>query len=451
VAEIIAREEAKKLFHQLMAKMKSFQSNGTGASIHATRRASTDVVHASSESCEMLRHHKFAVPHNRSFSQNDGTQTEHTDVFYAMDSLMSAPGHALELLTNGLGVYYRDGLDKRGVAWVIPCREPSSEFVSTVVSPIYFTRFFLELNEVLELPFLLVSLDEIHVGTLPSYEETVGNRSSIGRVKPVSTALRRPDTSVSQPQGVPHHHHHLRGAPLRFLRAFFAPYFFQGWNQFCFKQMLRDRWWPLAVRRALRGLNTPTVEVNLNLSAPPAQIALLKLAAVNGYRSFSSTPAFERLLSSYRIKQLNTTLPLLQRMWHVNYAELLVTTWGSTFTTATGLMLPRSWLLSKPTGISELWNATVSPYAPPPRQRILVLVHPQYCHEAYKLFRVAKKNFCMPTQRRKSRMVLRSMSVNQGALTDFSDPLFCVKFVFLHSLNDVTSSDLTFRCSLARP
>lgn len=482
VAEVIYTAEVKELYRQLLDRIAIFrEASNVTERIDDTRQAPLGDVKPAiatlgqrvlpSDSCDLLRKHNKAVKPNRTYSLHDGTQTEHTEVFYAMDSLMSAPGHALELLINGLGVYFRDNLHQRSVPWLIPCRESNSTFVSDFVSPIHFTRFFLELNDELELPFFPVSLDELHVtGAVRTGAATL----SSNRTMPQVSDRQQQQTIIGS----------FFLMPIRFSKIFFAPYFFQGWNQFCFKQMMWERLWPKAMlkrhtsprtpprttahsdsRQAARmdvppplhPLSSPQVaKEEEEASVPPRNIALIK---TSGWRAFSRSPSFDRLLVSHNVTRLSTTLPLLQRMWLLNHADLLVTTWGSTLTTSTGLMLPRSWLLAR-TKSSRIMNTTRNKNAssesqqqhavtvPPPTQRMLVLVNSQYCHEAHKLFRVAKKDLCAAGQQRMSRKLLRTMSFNHGALTDFSDSMFCVKFVFVWSLDSVKSADLTFGCGV---
>ncbi|CUG93133.1 Hypothetical protein, putative [Bodo saltans] len=59
------------------------------------------------------------------------------------------------------------------------------------------------------------------------------------------------------------------------------------------------------------------------------------------HRSYQDSMRFERRLLERGILPLSPTLPLFERMWHVNTAELIVTTWGSTSTTIINLLFER--------------------------------------------------------------------------------------------------------------
>ncbi|CUE73070.1 Hypothetical protein, putative, partial [Bodo saltans] len=171
-------------------------------------------------------------------------------------------------------------------------------------------------------------------------------------------------------------------------------------------------------------------------------------------RSYQYSMRFERLLLERGILPLSPTLPLFERMWHVNTAELIVTTWGSTSTTIINLLFERQ---QQHNGSDDSGNdgALRLSEAPPLRPlRMLVLVHPLYCHEAFLAFRTTKKFLCDPcrlskksTSRLLSATRKHKVSRNAGDLADhYGGQDFCVKYVLTQSLRFVRSRELDFTC-----
>ncbi|CUG87444.1 membrane-associated protein, putative [Bodo saltans] len=72
-------------------------------------------------SCEWLRDSPRATPPNRSTTVDDSVPVEGQEVFYALESGVTFPGHALSVLVAAIGQYVAEGLDKRGIPWLVPC------------------------------------------------------------------------------------------------------------------------------------------------------------------------------------------------------------------------------------------------------------------------------------------------------------------------------------------
>jgi hypothetical protein len=392
--------------------------------------------------CSAMRQHPSAVrsiqqtaPTNTTQSLTQGTSShdwlilETTPVYYALEKYADVAGHALELLINGVGQYIAEGLDKRGVPWLVPC---SDDWRGNGARPLIWTRFFLELNEVFQFPVYPVDM---------------------GRVLDIDH----------------------RTVALRFATVHFATSYL-AWNIACFKPTVLDRLWPHVKTAAMKHEwsstlshrleeerqrflpNSTTATANNVISTssssshldhrhhhyhPPQvnRIAFVKTLiheSVGSYaspdRAYLYSMRFQRLLLRHNVTSLSTTLPLLERMWAINEAELIVTTWGSALTTTMALMIAA-------TRRGERSNqSTVGT-----RRRILVLVHHGYCHEAFQLFDALRHRLCAPKARR-ARIVRGGMSLRAFHLADVVDDNLCVKYLLVPSLRDVSSRDLAFSC-----
>ncbi|CUG85701.1 Hypothetical protein, putative, partial [Bodo saltans] len=167
-------------------------------------------------------------------------------------------------------------------------------------------------------------------------------------------------------------------------------------------------------------------------------------------RSYLHSARFERLLLERGILSVSPTLPLFERMWHVNSAELIVTTWGSTYTSTLNLLFERDQPVPPDSAANNVGRHNHNASRP---LRILVMVHPSYCSEVTSVFRVSEKLLCgarrVPTPGRPllSRRVKYRTARKSGEPADYyggSD--FCVQYVFTHSLEFVGSRKLDFRC-----
>jgi hypothetical protein len=259
---------------------------------------------------------------------------------------------------------------------------------------------------------------------------------------------------------------------LRFRLVHFVNYNSER-NQVCFKPVLRLRLWPsvaqlAATRRWDESLRTAGIEngqftecaptLSKNETQLPVQFdhvkrfAFMKIVGAKGSagiatspdRSFLYSKRFSTLLCDKGILEAPPVLPLLERMWHVNTAEMIVTTWGSAMATITNLLMPRRRAAVDGSLPHEFRNMSV---ADPqfPQQRILVLVHPSYCHEVFVL-KVPYKS-CSQLTRSPSAMFTNTISMHRHAPTDFiGGPDFCVKYLLVSSLRYVVSRDLDFSC-----
>ncbi|CUG49677.1 Hypothetical protein, putative [Bodo saltans] len=175
-------------------------------------------------------------------------------------------------------------------------------------------------------------------------------------------------------------------------------------------------------------------------------------------------------------------LPILQRMWHVNHAEMIVTTWGSAFASVVNLRFEKRHTrlhvsnpntsshhrlqlddeqqhLNRNTGEGQEGKKRGIPSQQPEETsnalRILVLVHPEYCHEAYRQFKTTKGFLCgvkrLPKSRRSKivkKIVHGRVALRDGSLNDYyGGNHFCVMYVLTHSLRFVTHRELDFHCA----
>lgn len=292
------------------------------------------------------------------------------EVFYALDSSLNSPGHAADNIFFAVGHYFADGLNTRNVPWLVPCSDDW-----TFESAWTWSKFFVDVNQALNLPVFPLDIRLLNL-----------------------TAVQ----------------------PWRFQTVSFAPYYL-GWNQGCRRQMTSEIFWPLVTKS--------------NLASgvlAPLSICLMKVLFPNGTAMYSPERAFLfslrffKLLEENRVATLTSNLPLLQRMWHVNNAELIVTTWGSAMAIATSLLVAQG-------------NRS---------HRLLVLIHPGYCLEASRLLRTRKKTCSTITARGPSRIFHRKLAVRDGAITDFiGGEGFCAKFLVVAGLRYVRQSDIEFRCT----
>ena len=311
---------------------------------------------------------------------------ENSEVFYAMDPSMLAPGHALDSLLLGIAQYFMEGHNQRGIPWLVPCGD------KRLKTPIW-TAMFFELNAVLRMPYVLFDIDSL---------------------------LMTP----------------------KVFRVVRFTSFALGWNQECFRPSLATLLWPHALKVAeslvlFQRERFIHVAANGTLEfAFPKSIAFLKIfdraAVLNGVvtswaRAFRYDPRFMQILQQRGVEILSPTLPLLERMWHVNSAELIVVTWGSTLSTTIAFLLPRR-----------------------SKTRVLVLVHPGYCYEAYVLLGFKKKKACkgsVKIARRQSKVFCGGVGFVDGAINEFAGTSnFSIKYLFVASLRQVRESDFDFGC-----
>jgi hypothetical protein len=357
--------------------------------------------------CEALRQNPLAVKQTESLPRLDGVPTVATAVFYALESGIAFPGHSAALLSTAIGQYVHGGLDVLAVPWLVPC-VPSG---ATVKVPVW-TRFFLEINEALRFPIYPLHLHE-DITTI------------------------RPGTSDV----------------IRFASVHFVNYYAE-WNQVCFKPALLHKLWPWVLNEAPRQLWNEKLIASVSLDAQillnsngttfPKRIALMKIAGSAGSpfaspdRAYVFNYGFQQMLRDHGIMVMEPTTHLLERMWHINTAEFIVTTWGSAMATTTSWMIPRRY--NNNTSSSSVIDGGQLP------QRLLVLVHPSYCHEAVFVLRVPLK-ICAKMRRSPSRNFHNVLSFKASAPTDFvGGPLFCAKYVMVRSLRFVQERDVTFPC-----
>ncbi|CUG84317.1 Hypothetical protein, putative [Bodo saltans] len=179
-------------------------------------------------------------------------------------------------------------------------------------------------------------------------------------------------------------------------------------------------------------------------------------------RSYDYSDRFERALVERGILSMNPTMPLFERMWHVNNAELIVTTWGSTLTVLIHILFERQQRADGANFTSQANESRVSradsddaSHVVPTRPlRILILVHPRYIAETTLLFGktlgLLSDPQRMPTSLSSplySHVVRHRMMRMRGASTDYYGGRdFCVKFVLVHKLDFVGSQELDFHC-----
>ncbi|CUI14800.1 membrane-associated protein, putative [Bodo saltans] len=419
-------------------------------------------------SCSVLQTHRLA----RGGNHNDLRAGEAAPpVYYALDHLSGVAGHVLEELTNGIGQYVAEGLRERQIPWLVPCSDAWENRSPGDLAPLIWTEFFLELNdEALQFPFYPVDFHKHFNVDSPSFSPLV-----------FSTV-------------------HFASAQL-------------GLNALCFRKILQSLLWRHAVRLegernwsvtsqnqleaqyklmprsaasdqatllSSTSLQEQNVTVTIKSSSRNIQsscrncIAVLKILKKHSHstsslvitspgRSYIYSLSFERLLLERGIHQLHLALPLFERMWHVNNAELIVTTWGSTTTTVMNLLFERQTRhnnnSNNRTNNNDYGDGASSSSSSPLTLlerplRLLVLVHPSYCHEAIGVFQVTMKFLCDPRRLPKSsssRLLTtiprREVSRSLGDVADYyGGQNFCIMYAFTHSLKFVGNRELDFKC-----
>lgn len=289
------------------------------------------------------------------------------EVFYALDRSVSSPGHSSDLLMFALGLYFSEGLD---VPWVVPCSDGWSSTTAWA-----WTRFFVELNEVLKLPVFALDIRYLTI-----------NMFGVHKLPSVR----------------------------------FAPYYL-GWNQACLRPTVARILWPHA-RNTAATRDKQLWRISFLKVLFPNNVSSMQ----SPQRAFLYSLRFFQMLKIANVTVVSPTLTLLERMWHVNTAELVITTWGSAMAIAASLLIPQG-------------NRS---------HRLLVLIHPGYCLEASRLLRSRKKSCSSVAARGPSRIFRGSMRVRDGATTDFDGgPGFCAKFLVVGALRFVRASDVEFKCS----
>jgi hypothetical protein len=343
-------------------------------------------------------------------SATDGTARVPADVFFGLEGFADIAGHAMEVLVNAIGQYITDGLDKQGVPWLVPC---SDEWVGSR-RPLVWVQFFLELNSA-GLGFPVYPVDY--------YKYLLTDR---------------------------------RDVVLYFDRVYFASSYL-SYNMLCFKPIIARALWPLAAKTALPVVGTASVAYMKHSPLKSIRVANVTSDRIHTPgRAFQLTANFIGLMSQHNVTLMDNG-PLLERMWAVNHAELIVTTWGSAATIASLLLLPQSLL------------ASLNVSHAPQRRRMLVYVQELYCYEATALFDVPRQTLCRDPPRthrrqpskplparphapRRTRTLRGGLFRSQGSMNDFVEDgegaanNFCVMYVFLSSLSQALDSDFTFQC-----
>ncbi|CUG92919.1 Hypothetical protein, putative, partial [Bodo saltans] len=305
--------------------------------------------------CQSLAANKNSISSALQYNSLNSSTAAHIDipVFYAFEKFSCVAGHALELLLNGIGQYVTDGLDRQRVPWIVPCSDSWTDAASPVDTPnppLVWTQFFLELNEGVGYPIVPVDIEMFL---------DVERRTKV----------------------------------LTFAKVYFATSNL-SMNMFCFQPVIAKTLWPLAEAAARRrGLVAPCVNDtqacssgarrgvgwlkmfrgNVTLSAPLAP-------SYSPQRTFMPSESFEAHLQRHAVHIMPSGGPLLERMWHVNTADLIVTTWGSTTTIVSLLLLPRLQLAAL------LAESSSARQLVPKTRRLLVFIHSSYCDEVSRLF-----------------------------------------------------------------
>ncbi|CUI11838.1 membrane-associated protein, putative [Bodo saltans] len=416
---VVARKEGRNVVPRLSAQATSDGVPSNSSESKQLRSAPTPSpqqrLNPSPFTCATLSTHPLARKPATSRPTHDVGGIEFIEedqaVYYSLHRFAGIAGHALELLVDGIAQYTIGGLDRKQIPWLIPC---SNGWVDDV-APLIFTQFFLELNEVLRFPFYPLDVDKY---------------MDVDR--------------------------HSSAPVLQFREVRFASLTF-GRNSLCLKQAFRAQIWPSAVKQA----HDRHWLVNSS-GLLPLRIALMKMRPApvgdvystpshNGGtaattiwspdRGFHHSRRFQSLLDEKGIVSFDPTMPLLQRMWIVNNAELIVTCWGSTLGTIASLLFERE---------AHISSSSPSPQASSSHLRIVVLIHPSYCIEAHKVLGVPKKTLCSPKrQRLRTKIVPQKMSRVDGAENDFfggdGDKL-CVKYILTETLGQVAAHEFDFTC-----
>ncbi|CUG06093.1 Hypothetical protein, putative [Bodo saltans] len=425
-------------------------------------------------SCAVLRAHRLA----RGGNHNDLRAGEAAPpVYYALDHLSGVAGHVLEELTNGIGQYVAEGLRERQIPWLVPCSDEWENRSPKDLAPLIWTEFFLELNdEALQFPFYPVDFHKHFNVDSPSFSPLVFSTVHFASAQMGLNALcfRKILQTLLWPHAV-----RLEGE---------RNWSFTSQNQFEAQYKLMPRsaasdkttlLSPASLQKQNATVTTKSSKRNSQSSCRSC-IAVLKilkkhsnstssLVITSPGRSYIYSLSFERLLLQRGIHQLHLALPLFERMWHVNTAELIVTTWGSTSSTITNLLFERQTTRhnnnsnNRTNKYDNSDDASDSqrqyPSSSPPMLlerplRLLVLVHPSYCHEAIGVFQVTMKFLCDPRRLPKSsssRLLTttprREVSRSLGDIADYyGGQNFCMMYAFTHSLKFVGNRELDFKC-----
>jgi hypothetical protein len=135
-------------------------------------------------------------------------------------------------------------------------------------------------------------------------------------------------------------------------------------------------------------------------------------------RSFRESSSFDALLRQRHITTFDPTTPLAERMFLVNNAELVVTSYGATFSTLLFVLQSRR-------------------RDPQRALKMLILVHPDYGWEILPFKN--KKNKRLPE--RTSYVAYGSISFALFRHDYDGGPKFCARFLYIHSLDSVMPTD----------
>ncbi|CUG93002.1 membrane-associated protein, putative, partial [Bodo saltans] len=401
----------------------------------ARRQAPNNEVHPSRRpwSCSALRTHRFNTHHEKS-----GQQSPPPPVFYSFDRYAMVSGNAIEHIADGVGQYVTQGFHAKRVPWLLPCSDDwgyDGAASGDKRSPWLWTQFFVELNDALQFPFYPVDFHK--------------------------------HFDVDSPQF----------SPLVFGTVHFAAPSI-GYSSLCYKSVFQSFVWPHAVRLATKHewdavsesrfqnelLHMSATLPHLSSASPhrPASAASL-LASISSSptapqlswktnhrvaimkvlptrrstfstttntssvstaafsspgRGFTHSDHFDRALLERGILSMSPTLALFERMWHVNNAELIVTTWGSTLTVLINLLFERhqrgddnvtvqadqshAKRAASGTASAASDDDEISHAVPTRPLRILILVHPEYSLETTLIFRKAYRYLRNPRRLPKS-------------------------------------------------
>jgi hypothetical protein len=362
-------------------------------------------VRTTSYSCAALRRHPLAL-HNLddiADSATDARRKRHyvvrTPVYYSLNNFAGVAGHAVDVLMEGIAQYLHIGLHKRRIPWLVPCSDEWD--AARGDAPLLWTKFFFDLNEVLQFPFYLVD------------------------------AYKHLDVDV-------------RHVTLRFRQVHFAATQ-GGINALCLKPVLRAVFWPVVSSNnswSPHPLLTTSSGNQCGMCVAFIKYNTASNGTITSHRGFSPSSRFDAMLSRQGVEQYDANLPLLQRMWLVNRADLIVATWGSSLGILMNFMFERT----EPTPL----NATANTTAHLAERRMLVLIHPTYCPEVHVFLNVPHRKLCKLRKANPivTKLTSHLMSRREGTQNDFyGGAHFCVKYIFTQLLQSVQSHDFEFHCT----
>lgn len=270
-----------------------------------------------------------------------------TPIFFVSETIATMPGHVMEYVLEALSQYYKAGLHKMGVPWVVPVGRRS-----------HFYNISMQFAELLGFPVLEFEMGSAYHARsvyLPtfSWATDIRHENATGRFK---------------------------------------------------EEVL----WPAVMHRcAAEGV------------VPLKRIAFLKLINANNRdvmsspsRAHSLSPAGLPLFLLHNITVFEM-LPIYLRLFYVNHAELIVTSWGATITMTMMLLLQRP-------------------------AHILVAVHRGYKYEVTRQLGGARLRFGVP-------FTLRNGISRTDLLGyDYSHPGFAMRLLWIDSLRQLRASHLTF-------